>query len=208
MNEYEKMRKGLLYNGAKESVVKKHFAGLKNCDKFNRIPVKCVKRKQRSLEKLIPSAVGKNMTVFAPFHCEYGENILVGKDLFVNYNSTFLDISPITIGDGVMIGAGVILATPMHPLVADERIIKDYPDGRYNLESSKPIIIENDVWICSGAVVCGGVTVGRGSVIAAGAVVNRDVPPDTLVGGVPAKVIRKITDADRMNVWELYNRNK
>ena len=96
----------------------------------------------------------------------------------------------------------------MHPLVADERIIKDYPDGRYNLEYSKPIIIENDVWICSGAVVCGGVTVGRGSVIAAGAVVNRDVPPDTLVGGVPAKVIRKITDADRMNVWELYNRNK
>lgn len=75
--------------------------GMSLCDKFNRIPVKWAKKKQRALEKLIPSAKGKNLSVFAPFYCEYGENIHVGNGCFANYNCVFLDVSPITLGDQV-----------------------------------------------------------------------------------------------------------
>lgn len=207
INDWERMISGKLYNSASKDIEKQHINGLVGCDRFNRIPVRRAKAKQRALEKLIPSAKESGLAVFAPFYCEYGVNIHVGKGCFVNYNCTFLDVSPITLGNSVWIGANVTLATPNHPYLAEERLVADYPDGRHDLEYSEPITIKDGCWICSSATICGGVTIGENSIVAAGAVVTRDVPPNSIVGGVPAKVIRQIDEDDRMNVWETYIRN-
>lgn len=104
-------------------------------------------------------------------------------------------------------GANVTLATPNHPLIAEERLNADYPDGRHDLEFSAPITIKEGCWICSGAIVYGGITIGENSVVAAGAVVTKDVPSNCLVAGVPAKVIRKIDEGDRIGVWDTYVKN-
>lgn len=204
VSDWDLMISGRLYNSSSNDVKKRHEQGLRRCDRFNKIPLWRSKAKQKALLKLIPSAKGNNFSVFSPFYCEYGVNIHVGKDCFINYNCIFLDVSPITLGNGVWIGANVTLATPNHPLLVEERLAGDYPDGRYNLEYSSPIVIKDGCWICSSVTICGGVTIGENSVIAAGSVVTRDVPPNTLVAGVPARVIRTIDNDDRINVWETY----
>lgn len=207
-SEWDRMIEGKLYNPSDNDIDKKHIHGLVGCDRFNRIPVWRAKAKQRALEKLIPSAKGNGLGVFAPFYCEYGVNIHVGKECFINYNCTFLDVSPITLGNGVWIGANVTLATPNHPFLAEERLNANYPDGYHDLEYSAPITIKDGCWICSSATICGGVTIGENSIVAAGSLVLRDVPANSIVAGVPAKVIRKIDESDRINVWETYTQNE
>lgn len=208
INEWDRMVAGKLYNAGSKDIEKQHNRGMFLCDKFNRLPKWRQKKKQKTLEKLIPSSVGKNLCVFSPFYCEYGVNIKVGEGCFVNYSCTFLDISPIVLGNGVWIGANVTVATPNHPLLSDERLPQDYPDGNHDLEYSNPITIKDNVWICSGAIICGGVTIGENSVIAAGAVVTRDVPANSLVAGMPARVIRQLDDKDRLHAWETYEKNE
>lgn len=208
INDWDRMISGKLYNAGSKDISKQHIMGMLRCDRYNRIPLWRYLSKQRALTKLIPDSKGKGLGVFAPFYCEYGVNIRVGKDCFFNYGCTFLDISPITLGNGVWIGANVTLATPNHPLIAEERLNADYPDGRHDLEYSEAITIEDGCWICSGVTVCGGVTIGKNSVVAAGAVVTRDIPEDSIAAGVPARVIRKIDENDRINVWETYMKNE
>lgn len=208
ISDWDRMVSGKLYNSSSKDLFKQHALGLTRCDRFNRIPLWRIASKQLALMRLIPSAKGNSLAVFAPFYCEYGVNIHVGKGCFVNYNCTFLDVSPITLKDNVWIGANVTLATPNHPFLPEERLPADYPDGHHDLEYSAPITIEENCWICSSATVCGGVTIGKNSIVAAGAVVTRDVPPNSIVAGVPAKVIREIDEEDRMDVWETYTKNE
>ena len=160
ISDWDRMVAGKLYNSASRDIFKRHALGLTRCERFNKIALWRILSKQRALERLIPSAKGKKLAVFAPFYCEYGVNILVGKGCFVNYNCTFLDVAPITLGNNVWIGANVTLATPNHPFIAEERLPADYPDGNHDLEYALPIAIKDNCWICSSATICGGVTVG------------------------------------------------
>lgn len=105
--EWARMVSGRLYDPANQEIAKRHRTGLLRCDRFNRIALWRAKAKQRALERLIPSAKGKNFEVFAPFYCEYGVNIHVGQNCFVNYKSVFLDVAPITLGNNVLIGPNV-----------------------------------------------------------------------------------------------------
>lgn len=135
-------------------------------------------------------------------------NIYVGRNCFVNYKSVFLDVAPITLGNNVLIGPNVTLATPNHPFAPEERAFADYPDGHHELEYAAAITIGDNCWLSSGVTVCGGVTIGAGSIIAAGAVVTRDIPAGCLAAGVPARVIRRIDEGDRIHVWDTYQKNE
>lgn len=207
MNDWERMIAGRLYNADDPVLGKRHFRDMALCDQLNRTPLKKTKKREKLLQKLIPSSKGQFLTIFTPFYCEYGENITVGKYCFANYNCVFLDVAPITLEDGVWIGANVTLATPMHPYLAEERLVQQYPDGFHDLEYAKPITIKKNTWICSGAIISGGVTVGENCIIAAGAVVTTDIPDNCIAAGVPAKVLREIDEDDRLNVWDTYQKN-
>ena len=93
-------------------------------------------------------------------------------------------------------------------VLADERLPQEYPDGFHDLEYAKPIRIGDGSWICSSATICGGVTIGKNCIVAAGAVVNRDIPDNCIAAGVPARVLRKLDEQDRMNVWDTYMKNE
>lgn len=125
------------------------------------------------------------------FRCDFGFNIHFKGFALVNYNCVFLDTSPIHIGRSVLIGPGVVLACAGHPIHSEQRCSSA-------LETSEPITIEDGVWIGANSTVCGGVTIGEGSVIGAGSVVTSDIPKDVIAAGVPCKVLREITEADRI----------
>ena len=134
---------------------------------------------------LTGKAVDASFMLIPPFYTESGVNIRVGRNVFVNQNCTVYDLGGVDIGDDVMIGPNVSLITSGHPIE---------PSRRRDGVTAAPIVIERNVWIAAGATIIGGVTVGENSVVAAGSVVTRDVPPNTLVGGNPARVIRSIAE--------------
>ena len=206
--DWKRMIEGKLYNSASKDIFWQHAKGMYLTQKLNKCPIWNTPRQKRILNRLIPSSKGKSMWVFTPFYCEYGVNIHVGNDVFFNYNCTLLDISPITLEDGVWLGANVTIATPCHPLMADERINRDYPDGYHDLEYSKPVRIQKNAWIASNVVICGGVTIGEGAIVGAGSVVTRDIPAGCIAVGNPCRVLRQIDENDRIDVWNTYINNE
>ena len=129
--------------------------------------------------------VDDTFVLIPPFHSAYGLDLRVGSRVSINQCCTIYDMGGVDIGDRVMIGPNVNIITTGHPLAPSER--------RACIEA-RPIVIGSNVWIATGASILGGVTVGENSVVAAGAVVTRDVPPNSLVAGVPAKVIRSLEE--------------
>ncbi len=204
--DFQRMTDGKLYNCTSWSVLKPHTIGLWLADRYNKSAIWNIPWRNFLLRRLIPNCP-KGTFIMTPLHVEYGRNVTLGKNFFANFNCMFMDCAPIVIGDDVMLGANVTLATPVHPLCGDERKQQKYPDGFHDLEYAKPITIGDKVWIGSGATVCGGVTIGEGAVIGAGSVVTRDIPPHSLAVGVPCRVVRTIDDEDKMNVWETYQAN-
>ena len=124
----------------------------------------------------------QDVTIFTPIYINYGRHINIGKNVFINFDCTFLALGGITIEDDVLIGPKVSLITENHPLNPQER----------NGLIGKPIHIKKNAWIGASATILPGVTIGENAVIAAGAVVSKDVPDNTVVGGIPAKFIKTI----------------
>ena len=122
------------------------------------------------------------LRVFPPFYTDFGKNITIGRHVFINACCHFQDHGGVTLGDGCQIGHNVVFATLNHGIAPGDRV-HTYP---------APIVLGKNVWVGSNATILQGVTVGDNATIAAGAVVTKDVPADTIVGGVPAKVIRGI----------------
>ncbi len=134
------------------------------------------------MSRLTGRRIDESFRLFPPFYTDFGKNIHIGKDVFINSGCHFQDQGGIEIGDGAMIGHNVVLATINHDL--------DPAQNRKNHYA--PVRIGAHVWIGSNATILPGVTIGEWSVVAAGAVVTKEVPPYTVAGGVPAKTIRKI----------------
>lgn len=124
------------------------------------------------------------------FHCDYGFNIHTYGLTVINYNCVILDTSPVHIGAGAFIAPGVCLSCAGHSIDAGQR--------SKGIGTSKPITLEENVWIGANAVICGGVTIGKGAVIGAGSVVTHDIPAGMVAAGVPCRPIRPVTEADKI----------
>lgn len=136
------------------------------------------------LGRLIGTPVDDSVTVFPPFHADFGKNITLGKRVFINSGCTFQDQGEVVIGDDCLIGHNTVLATLNHDLA---------PTRRADMHPA-PIVIGANVWIGSNATVLAGVTIGANAVVAAGSVVTKDVPENAVVVGSPARVVRTVTD--------------
>ncbi|WP_418987090.1 sugar O-acetyltransferase [Bacteroides heparinolyticus] len=136
------------------------------------------------LERIWGQTLDVSVRMFPPFYTAFGKTTRVGKEVFINFGCTFLDQGGITLEDGVFIGPGTKILTEAHP---------EQPEIRHMLQT-KPVVIRRKAWIGAGAIILPGVTVGENAIIAAGAVVTKDVPDNTVVAGVPAKILRKIKE--------------
>ena len=136
------------------------------------------------LSELFGKEADPTLRVFPPFYTDFGKNITIGRHVFINACCHFQDHGGVTLGDGCQIGHTVVFATLNHGIAPEDRV-HTYP---------APIVLGKNVWVGSNATILQGVTVGDNAIIAAGAVVTKDVPADTIVGGVPAKVIRGINE--------------
>lgn len=150
---------------------------------FNRPVAGGTTRKAEEIRVLLPRS-GANCSIQPPFYCDYGTNIILGDNVYFNFNCVVLDVTFVKIGSRTLIGPAVQIYAATHPMGARERAS--------GLEAGMPVNIGDDVWIGGGAIICPGVTIGHGSVIGAGAVVTKDIPPGVFAAGNPARVIRQI----------------
>jgi acetyltransferase-like isoleucine patch superfamily enzyme len=134
------------------------------------------------LSEIIGTEIDASTGVFAPFYINFGKHTTIGKNVFINHACSFLDLGGITIEDDVLIGPRVNLVTENHPTD---------PSKRKSL-LCQPIVIKRNAWIGAGATILPGVTIGENAIVAAGAVVSKNVPSNTIVGGVPAKHLKNI----------------
>ena len=134
------------------------------------------------LSQIIDSEIDESVTIFTPFHINYGKNTQIGKNVFINFDCVFLDLGGITIEDGVLIAPKVSLISEGHPIS---------PEQRHSLVP-KHIHIKKNAWIGANATILHGVTIGQNAVIAAGSVVTKDVPDNVVVGGIPAQILKEL----------------
>ncbi len=183
MTEREKMISGELYDPGDSGLENDRNVCKELCYKFNGLPFSRRGEGKEFIKKLFGKIKG-DFCITAPFWCDYGYNIEIGEDFYVNHNCVILDCAPVKFGDNVLIGPNCGFYTAAHPIKPEER--------RTGMEFAKPIIVGDDVWFGGGVQVMPGVTIGRGSVIGAGSVVTKDIPEGVIAAGNPCRVIRKI----------------
>ena len=189
MTEKEKMLAGMIYDANYDKELIEERKQAKDlCYRFNQLMPSDDDGQQELLRELLGS-MGKNCEIKAPFWCDYGYNIEVGRNFFANHNTVILDAAKVTFGDNVFVAPNCGFYTAGHPIDANQR--------NAGLEYAKPITIGNDVWIGAGVHVMSGVTIGSNVVIGGGSVVVKDIPSDSVAVGNPCRVIRKITEEDK-----------
>lgn len=181
-SELEKMRNKELYSFADKEVSASIEHAQKLCARLRTMTI-YDNDYRKVLSELIPNVPESSM-ICPPFHCDHGHGIILGDDVFINYNAVMLDSGFIRIGNHVKIGPNCQFYTPNHP--------KDFMERRKPQETAYPITIGDDCWIGGGVVICPGVTIGNRCIVAAGSVVTKDIPDDSMAAGVPAEVKRKL----------------
>ena len=180
----DRMLAGDLYI-ADDEIAREIHAGMALTDALNATPASDPEGRRQLLTELLGS-YGEGAEIRSPFFCEYGHQIRIGSGTFANFGLTVLDVATVTIGEDVQIGPHVQLLTATHPLEPGPR--------RDKWEYAKPIVIADNVWLGGGVIVCPGVTIGQNTVVGAGSIVTKDLPPDVLAVGAPARVVRSLSD--------------
>ncbi len=193
MTELEKMRQGLLYDANYDPELLQARARCKDlCFEFNRLKPSSTAEQEKIIRSLF-GKTGKNCCVTAPFWCDYGCNIEVGDNFYINHYCVILDGGKVTFGDNVFIAPNCVFSTAGHPLDTEQR--------NQGLEYAYPITVGDNVWFGASVTVLPGVTIGSDTVIGAGSVVNRDIPSGVVAVGNPCRVLRKITEEDKKKYW-------
>ena len=188
MTEKEKMLAGDYYNSRDPELISIYHKARKLLQAYNNLDSTLIEERERILGELFGNK-GDKVWIETPFFCDYGENISIGNNTFVNTNCMFLDNNKITIGKNGLIAPYVQIYTASHPLKASERIIENGDESRY-LTSAKPVKIGDNVWIGGNSVIFPGVVIGDNVTIGAGSVVTKNIPDNVLALGNPCKVIK------------------
>ena len=180
--EYEKMRSQELYYFSDPEIHASLVHAKKVCARLRSMTIYDEDYRQ-VIEELIPG-IPQSTIICPPFHCDHGTGIILGENVFMNYDCIMLDGGYIRIGKHTLVGPHCQFYTPQHPM--------DYVERREEKETAYPITIGEDCWLGGNVVVCPGVTIGNRCIIAAGSVVTKDIPDDSLAAGVPAVVKRSL----------------
>ena len=190
MTEREKMAAGLWYDANFDPELLAARARAEElCAAFNAAAPGDTETRSALLRALLPG-LEESATILSPFYTDYGANCRIGAGSFLNHGVYLMDGAPITLGRNCFLGPGCGLYTANHPLNAAQRA--------QGWERALPITLGDDVWLGGNVVILPGVTVGSGSVIGAGSVVTHDIPPGVVAAGNPCRVLRPITEADRI----------
>lgn len=185
MTMRERIKSGKLFTDYCEGLPEERLKCKKNMNQFNNSAPEDVPNRMKIMNELF----GKETKAWIepPFYCCYGSNIEIGEGSYINFNCNFVDDGKITIGQKVMFGPAVTIATVGHPI---EPTLREY---MYTAE----VIIEDNCWIGASVTICPGVKIGENSVIGAGSVVTQDIPKNSVAVGNPCKVLRQINEADK-----------
>lgn len=193
MTEKEKMICGLLYDAdGDKTLTADRIKAKELCYDFNMTRPGQQERQRELIRQLFEKTDGP-FQVVAPFWCDYGYNITVGRNFFANHNTVILDCGKVKFGDYVLIGPNCGFYTACHPITPEERNL--------GLEFTRPITVGDNVWFGGGVQVMPGVTIGSNVVIGGGSVVVKDIPDNCVAAGNPCCVIRAITEADRITYF-------
>ena len=196
--EEEKIMAGKLYTPGDPELVRIKLKAHNLSTDYNRLHENETEKRGEILKELFRE-FGEGSFMQGPIFIHYGSHTRIGKRNFFNFNTTIQDDALVTIGSFNNFGPGFCIATPVHPMLADERRARELPNGsRKGFCYARPVTIGDDCWFGANVTVCPGVTIGSGCVIGAGAVITKDVPDNTFAAGVPARVIRTITEADSL----------
>ena len=192
MTEKQKMLSGEIYNSRDPELLELYHTAKDLLRVYNTLSSRNQVIRLKILSQLLGS-FGERAWIEAPFFCDYGENIFIGKNTFVNMSCIFLDDNKITIGENGLIGPNVQIYCATHPLKAADRIL---PEGEQSSvaykTSSKPVNIGNNAWIGGNTVIMPGVTIGDNVTIGASSLVTKDIPDNVLAFGNPCKVVKEL----------------
>ena len=190
MTEKEKMLEGIIYDANYDNDLLAEREKCKDlCYTFNHLLPSNTERQQEIIKGLL-GFVKSSFVIVAPFWCDYGYNIEIGDNFFSNHNCIFLDAAKITFGDNVFIAPNCCFSTAGHPLDIERR--------SKGLEFAHPIKVGNNVWFGAGVTVLPGITIGDDTVIGAGSIVTKNIPSGVVAVGNPCKVLRAITEYDKL----------
>ena len=189
MTAWEKMQKGMVYDDFDDDLFLRRVEAKKLFKAYNKTTDDEMEERKTLLSKLFHS-VGNGVHIEPDFHCEFGKNITIGDQVYINFGCIILDCAEVTIGNNVLIGPNLGIYAVNHGLDPEERIA--------GACIGKPVHIEDNVWVGGDVKVLAGVTIGEGSVIGAGSIVTKDIPPRVVAAGNPCKVIRPIDENDKL----------
>lgn len=189
-SEFNKMMAGQWYNAMDYSMLKMRQENNKKTEAYSRITINTLSYKDR-MAKAIVKEFGENANIIPPFTCDYGCNVKVGDNTVINHSGVFLDTNEINIGKHALIGPKSGLYGAIHPFDVEAR--------NEGIEKAKTINIGDGAWLGGKVTVVPGVSIGKHSVIGAGSVVTKDIPDDVVAVGNPCRIIRKITEDDKIN---------